>query len=55
MLHVTFVPFLDDIDQAALTAAKIGMLIGDNSNLAITVQEVVSDPSSAPIATFDIL
>jgi glucan 1,3-beta-glucosidase len=50
-----FIPFLDDIAPAALAAARIGTLIGDAGSLAITIQEVVSDPSSAPLAILGVL
>jgi glucan 1,3-beta-glucosidase len=50
-----FIPFLDDIVPEALAAARIGTLIGDAGSLAITLQDVVSDPSSAPLAILGVL
>jgi hypothetical protein len=50
-----FIPFLDDIVPAALAAARIGALIGDAGSLAITIQEIVSDPGSAPLAILGVI
>jgi hypothetical protein len=45
-----FIPFLDDIALEVLAAARIGTLIGNAGSLAITIQDVVSDAGSAPLA-----
>jgi glucan 1,3-beta-glucosidase len=50
-----FIPFLDDIVPAALAAARIGALIGDAGSLAVTIQEIVSDPGSAPLAILGVI
>jgi glucan 1,3-beta-glucosidase len=50
-----FIPFLDDIVPAALAVAKVGTLIGDAGSLAVTIEAVVSDPDSAPMAILGIL
>ncbi|KAK5157149.1 hypothetical protein LTS14_004667 [Recurvomyces mirabilis] len=51
----TFIPFLDDVAPAALAAAKIGTLIGDAGSLAITLQDIVTNPSSAPLAILGVV
>lgn len=50
-----FIPFLDDIAPEALAAARIGALIGDSGSLAVTIQDIVSDPGSAPLAILGVL
>lgn len=50
-----FIPFLDDIAPAALAAPRIGAMIGDDGSLAVTIQDVVSDPGSAPLAILRVL
>jgi glucan 1,3-beta-glucosidase len=50
-----FIPFLDEIAPEALAAARIGTLIGDSGSLALTLQDIVSDPNSAPLAILGIL
>jgi hypothetical protein len=43
ILSVVFilVPFLEDIAPAALTAVRIGAMVGDAGSLAVTIQNVV--------------
>jgi glucan 1,3-beta-glucosidase len=50
-----FIPFLDDIAPAALAAARIGAMVGDAGSLAVTIQDIVSDPGSAPLAILGVL
>ena len=50
-----FIPLLNDIAPAALAAARIEAIVRDARSLAVTIQDIVSDLGSAPLAILRVL